>query len=113
MRRPRGGSCSRASPCSFSSPLDARGHGIEVVPQDLALADAQPVYMNVFLGRELVRGPLRRLDRGAMAAAAAALLDELDVRIDSARAPVRDPVGRAAAGRRDRARRAAGRSGSC
>ena len=34
--------------------------------------------MNVFLGRERVRGPLRRLDRGAMAAAATALLDELD-----------------------------------
>jgi simple sugar transport system ATP-binding protein len=75
-------------PVSFSGPLDARSHGIEVVPQDLALADAQPVYMNVFLGRERVKGPLRRLDRGAMAAAAEALLDELDVRIDSVRAPV-------------------------
>ena len=80
-------------PVSFSSPLDARRHGIEVVPQDLALADAQPVYMNVFLGRERVRGPLRRLDHGAMAAATAALLDELDVRIDSARAPVRNLSG--------------------
>ncbi|MDA0159935.1 ATP-binding cassette domain-containing protein [Solirubrobacter ginsenosidimutans] len=75
-------------PVRFSGPLDARSHGIEVVPQDLALADAQPVYMNVFLGRERVTGPLRRLDRGAMAAAATALLDELDVRIDSVRAPV-------------------------
>jgi ABC-type sugar transport system ATPase subunit len=75
-------------PVSFSGPLDARSHGIEVVPQDLALADAQPVYMNVFLGRELVRGPLRRLDRGAMADTADALLDELDVRVDSVRAPV-------------------------
>jgi simple sugar transport system ATP-binding protein len=75
-------------PVSFSGPLDARGHGIEVVPQDLALAGAQPVYMNVFLGRERVRGPLRRLDRTAMAAAAADLLDELDVRVASVRAPV-------------------------
>jgi ABC-type sugar transport system ATPase subunit len=78
----------QGEPVSFSGPLDARSHGIEVVPQDLALADAQPVYMNVFLGRERVRGPLRRLDRGAMAAAASALLDELDVRVDSVRAPV-------------------------
>jgi ABC-type sugar transport system ATPase subunit len=76
-------------PVAFSGPLDARGHGIEVVPQDLALADAQPVYMNVFLGRERVTGPLRRLDRGAMAAAAATLLEELDVRVDDVRAPVR------------------------
>jgi simple sugar transport system ATP-binding protein len=75
-------------PVSFSGPLHARSHGIEVVPQDLALADAQPVYMNVFLGRERVKGPLRRLDRSAMADAAEALLDELDVRIDSVRAPV-------------------------
>ena len=31
----------------------ARSHGIEVVYQDLALADQQTVYMNMFLGREL------------------------------------------------------------
>ena len=54
-------------PARFSSPLDARRAGIEVVFQDLALANAQPVYMNMFLGRELVKGPLRRLDRAAMA----------------------------------------------
>jgi ABC-type sugar transport system ATPase subunit len=73
----------------FSSPLDARKHGIEVVLQDLALADAQPVYMNVFLGRELVKGPLRRLDRDAMAAETKTLLDELDVRMDTSTLPVR------------------------
>ncbi len=76
-------------PVSFSSPLDARTHGIEVVFQDLALATAQPVYMNVFLGRELVKGPLRRLDRDAMAVATKALLDELDVSVGSAVQPVR------------------------
>jgi ABC-type sugar transport system ATPase subunit len=73
----------------FSSPLDARKQGIEVVLQDLALADAQPVYMNVFLGRELVKGPLRRLDRDAMATETKTLLDELDLRIDSSTQPVR------------------------
>jgi ABC-type sugar transport system ATPase subunit len=49
-------------------PLEARRQGIDAVFQDLALADLQPVYMNLFLGRELVRGPLRRLDRETMAA---------------------------------------------
>ena len=80
-------------PVQFSSPLDARTQGIEVVLQDLALADAQPVYMNVFLGRELVKGPLRRLDRDAMAARTDTLLEDLDVRIDSSAEPVRNLSG--------------------
>jgi ABC-type sugar transport system ATPase subunit len=77
----------------FSGPLDARRHGIEVVFQDLALANLQPVYMNLFLGRELVTGPLRRLDRAAMIAETQTLLDELDVRIDSPQATIRDLSG--------------------
>jgi ABC-type sugar transport system ATPase subunit len=80
-------------PVHFSSPLDARTQGIEVVFQDLALANAQPVYMNMFLGRELVKGPLRRLDREAMAAETQTLLDELDVRIDSPQKTIRDLSG--------------------
>ena len=80
-------------PVHFSSPLDARRQGIEVVYQDLALANAQPVYMNMFLGRELVKGRLRRLDRQTMMAETQTLLDELDVRIDSPRNAVRDLSG--------------------
>jgi ABC-type sugar transport system ATPase subunit len=80
-------------PVHFASPLDARSQGIEAVFQDLALANAQPVYMNMFLGRELVKGPLRRLDREAMAAETQTLLDELDVRIDSPRKTMRDLSG--------------------
>jgi simple sugar transport system ATP-binding protein len=80
-------------PVQFSSPLEARKQGIEVVFQDLALANAQPVYMNMFLGRELVKGRLRRLDRQAMAAVTQALLDELDVRIDSPHTTIRDLSG--------------------
>jgi simple sugar transport system ATP-binding protein len=76
-------------PVHFARPLDARSQGIEVVLQDLALVRAQPVYMNVFLGRELVKGPLRRLDRDAMAGETKALLEDLDVRIDRATQPVR------------------------
>ncbi|MGI9449809.1 MAG: ATP-binding cassette domain-containing protein, partial [Geminicoccaceae bacterium] len=71
----------------------ARARGVEVVYQDLALADQQPVYMNMFLGRELVTGPLRRLDRKRMIAETQAMVDELDVRIPSARAIIRDLSG--------------------
>jgi simple sugar transport system ATP-binding protein len=80
-------------PVRFSGPSDAQRHGIEVVYQDLALANAQPVYMNMFLGRELVRGPLRQLDRRRMATETQALLDELDIRVDSPRQTIRDLSG--------------------
>jgi ABC-type sugar transport system ATPase subunit len=80
-------------PVHFANPLDARSHGIEVVFQDLALAKAQPVYMNMFLGRELVKGPLRLLDRASMAAETKRLLAELDVRIDSPQQTIRDLSG--------------------
>jgi len=36
------------SPISFLNPCAAQAHGIQVVYQDLALADQQPVYMNMF-----------------------------------------------------------------
>jgi ABC-type sugar transport system ATPase subunit len=74
-------------------PSASRRYGIEVVYQDLALADEQPLYMNVFLGRELTRGPLRRLDRKRMAQESEALLKELDIQIPSVHARVRDLSG--------------------
>jgi ABC-type sugar transport system ATPase subunit len=80
-------------PLVLANPLDARRYGIETVFQDLALAESQPVYMNLFLGRELVTGPLRRLDRDAMATVTQTLLADLDVRIDSPKATVRDLSG--------------------
>ncbi|MCP3799349.1 ATP-binding cassette domain-containing protein [Allokutzneria sp. A3M-2-11 16] len=72
----------------FSGPLDARRHGIETVYQDLALAPAQDIATNVFLGRERRRsGPLgsvfRLLDAGGMRAEAARILGELDIKIKS------------------------------
>jgi simple sugar transport system ATP-binding protein len=78
---------------AFSGPSEARGHGIEVVYQDLALADNQEVFMNMFLGRELRRGPLGLLDKRAMRAQTQQILDELDISIPSARATVRDLSG--------------------
>src|SRR5687767_2172577 len=47
----------------ITDPGRSQALGIQVVFQDLALADSQPVYMNLFLGRELVTTPLHRLDR--------------------------------------------------
>lgn len=71
----------------------ARSHGIEVVYQDLALANQQSVYMNMFLGRELTKAPFRRLDRRTMIAETQKLVEELDVRIPSAHAIIRDLSG--------------------
>lgn len=77
----------------FHDPSDARNHGIEVVYQDLALADQQPVYRNMFLGRELVTGLLRKLDSRRMQQETAQILADLDVHVPSARATVRDLSG--------------------
>ncbi len=52
----------------FASPAAAREAGIETVYQDLALAGNLPVWANIFLGRELLRGPkhLNILDKRRM-----------------------------------------------
>ncbi|MDE0307792.1 MAG: ATP-binding cassette domain-containing protein [Albidovulum sp.] len=71
----------------------ARLQGIEVVYQDLALADQQPVYMNMFLGRELLRSPLGLLDRRKMNEETRLLVEELDLRIPSTKSKVRDLSG--------------------
>jgi D-xylose transport system ATP-binding protein len=47
---------------SLTSPKDAARLGIEVVYQDLALADNLDVVQNMYLGREETRGILRSLD---------------------------------------------------
>ncbi|MGV1868187.1 ATP-binding cassette domain-containing protein [Rhizobium sp. VS19-DR96] len=76
----------------MASATMARSHGIEVVYQDLALADQQTVYMNMFLGRELTNG-IGLLDRKTMIAETEKLVKELDVRIPSAHATIRDLSG--------------------
>lgn len=78
---------------AFRDASDARRKGVEVVYQDLALVDGQPVYMNMFLGRELTKGPFGNLDRKRMARETQALVDTLDVRIPSAKAMLRDLSG--------------------
>jgi simple sugar transport system ATP-binding protein len=66
-------------PVEFFRPIDARGVGIEVVYQDLALADNLTAAENVFLGRELKKGwgPFATLDKKAMIARSAELFEEL------------------------------------
>ncbi len=63
----------------FTKPIDARSVGIEVVYQDLALADNLTAAANVFLGRELKRkvGPFSFLDHSAMNLRTADLFREL------------------------------------
>lgn len=63
----------------FHAPIDARNAGIEVVHQDLALADNLTAAANIFLGREIHRrvGPLNLLDHGRMERRAAELFQEL------------------------------------
>ena len=81
------------NPVTFADASGARAAGVEVVYQDLALADQQPVYMNMFLGRELTKGRLGLLDKKRMITETSALVDELDVRIPSAQATIRDLSG--------------------
>ncbi len=65
--------------CHFHKPVEARAKGIEVVYQDLALADNLTAAQNVFLGREIKKGvwPFDILDKQAMIDRAAALFQEL------------------------------------
>jgi simple sugar transport system ATP-binding protein len=65
--------------CHFHRPIEARAEGIEVVYQDLALADNLTAAQNVFLGREVKKGywPFRILDKKAMVKRAGELFAEL------------------------------------
>lgn len=65
--------------CHFHKPIEARAEGIEVVYQDLALADNLTAAQNVFLGREVKKGfwPFRILDKQAMIDRSAGLFAEL------------------------------------
>ena len=77
------------APVQFSSPAEARAAGIETVYQDLALAGNMPVWANIFLGRELLRGPeaLHILDKPAMAKQAQEMLARFSRNLPSIDAP--------------------------
>ena len=63
---------------TINSPRDTAALGIEVVYQDLALADNLDVVANMFLGRETLMGGLL-LDESSMEQAALETLDSLSV----------------------------------
>lgn len=65
----------------FANPAEARRENIGIVYQDLALCNTLDVASNLFLGREPLRA--RFLNRKAMHAQAAQILDELHVRVTS------------------------------
>ena len=66
------------APVQIAGPRDSAALGIEVVYQDLALADNLDVVQNMFLGRERTRGIL--LDEASMEQAARDTLAKLSVR---------------------------------
>ena|SRR3990170_1111290 len=85
-------------PVHFETPQDARNAGIEMIYQDLSLAENLSAAANVFLGRETPRPPrlglLSRLDGQAMEAASQKTFDEqLAIQIPSVRETVRNLSG--------------------
>ena len=75
------------NPVTIHSPKEAANLGIEVVYQDLALADNLDVVQNMFLGRE--RGSRWLMDESSMEKAARETLASLSVRtVKSVRTPV-------------------------
>jgi simple sugar transport system ATP-binding protein len=66
-------------PVRFGSPSEARDLHIEMVYQDLSLCDHVDVVGNLFLGRELKRGPF--LDQPRMLEEAEKMLAALEIRI--------------------------------
>jgi len=86
------------TPVTIADPREASALGIEIVYQDLALADNLDVVQNMFLGRERYRsGFLRRLDEESMEQAAIATLDSLSV---TTLRSVRQPVASLSGGQR-------------
>ena len=78
-------------PIRFTTPQEAREHGIETIYQDLALADNLTIGENIFLGREPKRrlfGILPILDREKMAEAAKQTMARLDFHVTRLDAPV-------------------------
>ena len=76
---------SKGQEVHFSSPREARAHGIETVYQDLALIGDLSVYHNMFLGREYHKRilGLKLLDNRKMRNLAKTYLDTLGIEIPS------------------------------
>jgi ABC-type sugar transport system ATPase subunit len=79
--------------CHISNPEDARALGIEMVYQDLALADNLDVTGNIFMGRELYSGFMRFLSRKEMDAKTRKLIGRLGIDISDVRQLVQNLSG--------------------
>lgn len=79
----------------FVSPRQAIDRGIATVYQDLAIAPLMPVWANLFLGREVLkgRGPLRRMDIGRMREVAREELAVMGVALTDVDRPIGDLSG--------------------
>jgi simple sugar transport system ATP-binding protein len=78
-------------PAEIAKPQDSRRLGIEMVYQDLALANNLDVVANLYLGQEIVKrkiGPFRLLDNRAMRAGADNLIGRLRIDIPDPAQPV-------------------------
>ncbi len=83
-----GGIFIEGNPVHYSSPMEARRRGIEMVYQDYALADNLDVAGNVFLGREIVStriGPIAIMNKHQMEQDTQRLLGRLKIDIASVR----------------------------
>jgi simple sugar transport system ATP-binding protein len=71
----------RGEKIAMRSTTDAIKHGIETIYQDSALVAQLSIARNLFLGREVIKGPrfFNRLDQPAMNAAAGALLKQVGI----------------------------------
>jgi simple sugar transport system ATP-binding protein len=81
---------------NYSSPLEARQHGIETIYQDLALCENLDATANIFLGREPLKrrlGVFRTVDRAKMLTESRQVLQQLDIRIPNLRRPIRQMSG--------------------
>ncbi len=71
----------KGNPYAPRSVLEARGHGIDTVFQDLALIGELTVYQNLFLRREHVAKPIPFLSNRRMKQEARAALDQIGINI--------------------------------
>jgi simple sugar transport system ATP-binding protein len=79
------------------NPGDARRLGIETIYQYFALVDAQPIYINLFMGRPrtkpMLGGLIQRLDKRRMEAESREILEGLKIKIPSMKEFVRNLSG--------------------
>jgi simple sugar transport system ATP-binding protein len=89
----------KGRPVVMTSTTDAIANGIETIYQDSALVPQLSIARNLFLGRELRRGPglFDRLDLAAMEAVAADLLKKVGI---SKNIPPSTPIGSLSGGER-------------